>query len=430
VTVMLPTVIEGTARSHYYGLSSACRVTHELDNYFGYYGNFTNSSIWEVGYLTNLNLLSNIIEKSGDSPHYQGVALILQAFNLGILTDSWENVPWAEALQGSLNITPAYDSQESLYALVLAYLDEAIPLLDAEESFFSPGSEDLIYGGDLDKWKKLAYSLKARYLLHLGNKSNVDWNAIAEAAAQGISSSDENYQLYYNEVNLNPIHKNIALANQTGNFTITFGKMFVDMLNGVTWGVVDPRLEIIIDKGEDDEYHGLASYDEDSPGNTVDISVDTWYGKNESPLIMVSFAEMSFIMAEAQMNLGGDAMSPYQQGVEAHMNMLGVEADAIDSYVNDAGFALSGDGDLAKIMKEKYIAMVFNMETWNDMRRHDFNPDIFKGFVNVNKSNNEQVDRDGPAQRALYPTTEFSRNEDNAEANFKPIDEKMWKDKN
>lgn len=61
--VLLPTVIEGTSRSHYYGLSSACQVTHEIDNYFGYYGNFTNSSIWEVGYLTNMNLLKNIVEK-------------------------------------------------------------------------------------------------------------------------------------------------------------------------------------------------------------------------------------------------------------------------------------------------------------------------------------------------------------------------------
>jgi hypothetical protein len=303
-------------------------------------------------------------------------------------------------------------------------------LLDAETSFFIPGDDDLVYGGDIAQWKKLAHSLKARYLLHLSNKSNVDWDEIASEASQGFESSDDNFQLFYNSVNLNPIHKNIALANQTGNFTLTFGKMFVDMLNGTTWGYIDPRLPIIIDKGEDDEYHGLATYDDESPTNTVDINTSTWYGTESAPMIMMSFAELKFIEAEAQMNLGGDVQTPYVNGITAHMNMLGVDQGEMDNFFNEAAVALNGNNDLAKIMREKYIALIFNMETWNDMRRHDFDPAIFPGFVNVNSGNNEQVDRDGPAQRALYPTTEFSRNEENATANFKPIDEKMWKDKN
>ena len=430
LNVLLPTVIEGTARSHYYGIGTACQVTHELDFYFGYYGNFDNNLLWEVGYLTNLNQLKSIVDKSADSPHYKGIARVLQALNIGLMTDSWGNIPYSEALQGSLNTTPGYDSQESLYTTILEYLDEAAALLAAEESFYRPDNDDMVYGGDLSKWIKLAHSLKARYLLHLSNKSTVNWNQILDEAALGFESPADNFQLVYNSVNLNPIHKEIALANETGNFTYTFGKMFVDMLNGVTYGVVDPRLPLIVDKGSDAEYHGLASYDDDAPGNTVDISTSTWYGKNESPLLMMTYAELKFIEAEAQLKLGGDAQTPYKAGVEAHMDMVGVGQAAKADYMAQAGFALNGSNDIAKIMKEKYIALIFNPETWNDMRRYGFDTNIFKGFVNVNRTNNPQVNRDGPAYRALYPSSEFSRNADNATANFQEIDQKLWKDKN
>ena len=428
--VLLPTAIEGTARAHYYGIGTACQVTHELDFYFGYYGNFDNNSLWEVGYLTNLNQLQTIVEDSENSPYYKGIARVLQAVNLGLMTDSWENIPYSQALQGSLNTTPEYDTQESIYNTIFEYLDEAVVLLSAEESFFTPGADDLIYEGDLEKWTKLAHSLKARYLLHVSNKSSVDWNDILTAAAGGFATADDNFQLYYNSVNLNPIHKNIALANETGNFTYTFGKMFVDMLNGVSFGVVDPRLPLIVDKGDAAEYHGLASYDDDAPGNTVEISTSTWYGKNESPLIMMSFAELKFIEAEAALHTGGDAQSAYEAGVEDHMTMVGVSQAEMADYMAQPGFALNGSNDIAKIMKEKYIALIFNPETWNDMRRFDFDPNIFAGFVNVNRNNNPQVNRDGPAHRALYPTTEYSRNAANAEANYQPNEEKMWKDKN
>lgn len=430
LNVLLPTVIEATSRSHYYHISSACLVTHQVDNFFGYYGNMTMDANWETGYLTSLNLLKTIVEKAEEtgSPHYKGVARVLQALNIGLITDAWENAPLSEALTGSINTTPIYDSQEEMYNMIFSFLDEAVTLLETAESFESPGNDDLAYDGDLEKWTRLAHSLKARYLLHLTKKSPGNWNLILDEAGKGMSSSADNFQLIYNSVNLNPVHKNIALANQTGNFTYTYGKMFVDNLKGEYSGVVDPRLPLLVDKGENDEYQGLASYDDNAPAETVNISINTWYGKANSPILMMSYAELKFIEAEAQLNLGGDAQTPYQEGVESNMRMVEVNEEAIGAYVNEPGFVLNGTNDLSKIMMEKYIALIFNGESWNDMRRHNFNPNIFKGFVNVNRNNNPQVNRDGPAQRALYPTTEFSRNAKNAQENFKAIDVKMWKD--
>jgi hypothetical protein len=35
------------------------------------------------------------------------------------------------------------------------------------QPLMEPGREDSIYGGDVNKWVKAAYTLKARYQLHL-----------------------------------------------------------------------------------------------------------------------------------------------------------------------------------------------------------------------------------------------------------------------
>ncbi len=428
--VLLPNVIEKTSAAHYKAMLTANRITHQLDHVSGYYGNkITMGGNWITSYLSALNNLKIIVEKSEDkdhySPHYKGIARIIQAIHIGMITDFWENAPYSDALKGSENTTPTYDSQENLYSTLFEYLDEAIPLLEADESFYSPGKDDLIYSGDLSKWVKLAHSLKARYLLHLSNKSNVDWNKIVNEAQQGLSSNADNFQLFYNDVSLNPIYDKIALSNQTGNLTVTFGKMYVDMLNGTSYDF-DPRIEKIVDKDTFPNYEGLATYDLNAPKHTCEISTKTWYAQPSAPIIMMSYSESKFIEAEALLKSGGTAYDAYEAGIIANMEMLGLSSTKIDAYIS----ALNGSVDLEHIMKEKYIALIFNHETWNDMRRLDFNPDIFKGFVRVTEIDGKPLERTGPAQRALYPDTEFSRNNANAKSNFKSIDEKMWKDKN
>lgn len=425
LSVLLPTTIERTSAAHYNAMLSTNQVTHHLDNYFGYYGQFDANAVWEIGYLRSLNQLKDIYDRAEESPHYRGVARVLQAVNLGLMTGFWENIPYSEALQGSMNTTPAYDSQESIYGVMLNYLDEAITLLAAEQSFLKPGTDDLIYGGNLQKWTKLAYSLKARYLLHLSKRSNSNWAAIVDAASKGFSSSADNFQLVYNDVNQNPLHQ-LAKANLTGNYTYTFSYMFINALKDTRYGTADPRLEKLVTKGTSAEYFGLTSFDKEAPGNTCNIPVTSWYSLVNSPILMMSYAELKFIEAEAQLNLGGDANTPYAAGVAAHMAMVGADGTA---YMAHPDFALNGNNDLKKLMREKYIAMVYSPEFWNDMRRHDFNPNVFEGFVKVSKDNFPlATERSGPAHRALYPTSEQNRNADNVQANFKAMEVKMWKD--
>ena len=111
-----------------------------------------------------------IDQAEGSSPHFSGVAKVLTALSLGVATDLFGDIPYSEALQGSDNLTPAYDSQESIYQTIFSLLDSAISDLSQSDNVF-PLAGDLMYDGDVSKWIKAAYSLKARHYIQLSNKS-------------------------------------------------------------------------------------------------------------------------------------------------------------------------------------------------------------------------------------------------------------------
>src|SRR5699024_3497380 len=97
--------------------------------------------------------------------HTLGIAQILTAHNLATLTDLMGDVPWSEALQPGIVFTPTLDKQESIYAEINRLLDDALENLDKDSDFPSLGSQDFIYGGNIELWKKFANGLKARYLM-------------------------------------------------------------------------------------------------------------------------------------------------------------------------------------------------------------------------------------------------------------------------
>ncbi len=434
--VLLPTIIESTSSAHYSAALSAARVTHQVDHFSGYYDEFDLNSVWIKVYLKSLDNAAIMIKQAneGGSPHYEGMGKVIQAINIGMLADLWEDAPFSEAILAEGNITPSYDSQEQLYAAIMTKLNEALPLLSAEESFLSPGSDDLAYGGDLDQWIKLVHSLKARYMLHLSNKPSIDWGAILTEVDAGFTSNGDNFQVVYNSVNKNPIHSGIALSSFTGNLTLTHAKYFIDMMNGAIYTVVDPRLPFMADKGGNDDYVGMVSYPSAAPAHTTEFAVKdsnsfTWYAEEDAPILMMTYAELKFIEAEAALNTdAGRVETAYREGIKGHMDMLGVGDAERMTYMDDPLVALAGVIDLEHIMKEKYISLFMHFESWNDMRRHQYNTNVFKGFSEPDLT--ADGGRNVPAERALHPSSETNRNGTNEGLFRKDFTARMWKDQN
>ncbi|WP_228235597.1 SusD/RagB family nutrient-binding outer membrane lipoprotein [Allomuricauda sp. M10] len=412
-------------------------------------GQTSASGLWTQVYLYVLPNLEAVKVKAAETgaTHIDAIADILIAANIGIATDSWDNIPYSEAAQGPDNNFAAFDTQEQIYTEVFGLLDDAIAKLSAaDNSGFSLGSSDLIYGGDTDKWLRAAYSLKARYQLHLVNKGIVTPAEVLATVENGFTSNADNFAMYYDEKNINPWYSEEILARRTGNLSKDIASQIVSSMNGDYYpflgGLVeiDPRLPLFAENNDEAEYKGFVSGGGGIAPDGTDANTrfreDGFYTSVDSPLMLITYAEVLFIKAEAAFLANGGtetsvgssatAYTAYMDGVAASMDMYGV--DGAD-YLADGAIAV-GEGALSlhHIMKEKYIHNFLNPETFVDYRRYDFSDDVFTGLEI--RSEVESADTEFPGQwfrRANYPDTELTRNEANVLANQQtPVTPVWW----
>lgn len=130
----------------------------------------TFDDFWNSFYVVELNNLHllNVQATANGNKKYAGIAKILTAYTLGAATDLWGDIPYSEAFDGTANTTPVYDKQEDIYKSIQALLDSAIIAINTDEGK-TPGTDDYFYNGDMAKWSKMAYTLKARYYITLTN---------------------------------------------------------------------------------------------------------------------------------------------------------------------------------------------------------------------------------------------------------------------
>ncbi|MFA6951254.1 MAG: SusD/RagB family nutrient-binding outer membrane lipoprotein, partial [Lentimicrobiaceae bacterium] len=91
----------------------------------------TYNNIWDAAYenLYNLKIIINKTSEGGSEEgnyHTLGIAQILTAYNLAMLTDLMGDVPYSEALQPGVIYQPKLDKQEELYTEIFSLLNNAI----------------------------------------------------------------------------------------------------------------------------------------------------------------------------------------------------------------------------------------------------------------------------------------------------------------
>ena len=410
------------------------------------------TSAWSEIYLYALPNLNTILSKAEEtnSNHFSGIAKVLVAINLGLGTDSYGAIPYSQASFGSDNLKPAFDSQESIYSSVNSLLDEAIQELSASNaSEFSPGTGDIVYGGDSEQWLRAAYTLKARYALHLTEVDGLDAaNRSLTFLENGFTSNDDDFEIFFEERNLNPWHSREVLSPNTGNVHDKVGDQLVSYMNGSSYPftnpdlVFDPRLpEYADNEGEEgDPFRGYVSGGDgassDGEDANTDFSDSGFYTSLDSPIVIISYAEAQFIRAEAEFLINGgtptstgstiDAYTAYMEGIQANMEKLGVDGSV---YLTDGAIAV-GETNLMlnHIMKEKYIANFLNPETFVDFRRYDFSSDVFVDLELPLDSDEGEFSGEWFV-RAVYPDREETRNPENVLANKKSPIEPVWWDR-
>ena len=174
-------------------------------------GNYFYSSYWNPvngicttayqqlfvgGLCNNQDLYDKAMEQG--AYHFAAVSKMFNAIGYMIMTDLYGEMPYTDAC--SENATPVYDNGKTIYLGCLKELDEAIELFGRTQEAGAPALANCDWwnGGNIDKWTKLAYLLKARYGVKLSKKANgsladgkYDPDAILAALAKGPQSIND-----------------------------------------------------------------------------------------------------------------------------------------------------------------------------------------------------------------------------------------------
>lgn len=312
------------------------------------------TSMYTEIFMNSIVLIDKAENTEGkESPHNAGVAKTIMATTLGIATDVFGAMPYSEAFMGNENaLTPIYDTQEQIYATLNSTLDDAIADLSSTSNLVNIGG-DVIYGGDAAKWLKAAYSIKARHALQMSAKNGASaYTAALALVANGFASNADDYEVPWEASNKNPFYQ--FMDERTD---IRMGATMVDLMKLND----DPRIPFFCELAADDVYRGsiIGSLDESASYLGSYIA-----GKSASSVIM-SYAELKFIEAEALFMTGGDAQAAYEAAVAASVLRVTGDANAdwLDANINGVTITLE------LIMTQKYIATFGTNQAYSDYRR-------------------------------------------------------------
>jgi hypothetical protein len=337
------------------------------------------------GTLNNLQIL--IDQNQATNPVYAGVAKIQKAYVISLATDLWGDVPYSQAGQGLKFPQPRFDAQQDIYLgntslgiqSLFDLVKDGIADLD-KTSTVRPGTDDLVYKGDVAKWKRAANTMLLKFAMQIANKNAtlakstiqsvidgnnyINSNLLDFEVPFGTSQGNQNTHYSFNNVNRTSdlmLGSRFLALMKTLNDTVRLAKFytkptgtFVALENGAaqTLATLPPL------------------------ANRSKYNVYVTGANGEAPVRLLTNFQTQFILAESALVLGttGDANAYYQAGIKASMGKAGMTVAEIDKYFTDnpSIVTLSGTTDQkrAQVLTQKYIAWVGNaIEAYNDWRR-------------------------------------------------------------
>lgn len=303
------------------------------------------------GSMMDLHLMIQQADKKAYNA-YAGIGRLLMAYNLMMATDMFGDIPYSDAFKGSEGVKPKYDKQEDIYTSIQTLVAAArTNLTNANPGGQTPSIDDIIYGGDTDKWLKFADVLEARAWLHLAKRSSANYGkALAAIAGKGFTSNADNAVFAFGttETSASPWYQFTTQRQGYIGFSEGALNTLMDTLTGITAPTVDPR---------------RATY------QTLHTE-EGMYGKPDFVMPFITFAEQKFIEAECLLANGdaAGAKTAYMAGVSASLDENGV------SVADKAAYLANPKVDVATvtlndIMQQKYIALYTSPEVWTDWRR-------------------------------------------------------------
>ena len=415
-------------RNYLYGFTQQLMGCWNTTNYGGRHtiADSEMSRIWTSFYTNAIkNLTDAEFRTSGDESNVNinAVTKIYRVYMMSIITDIYGDVPCSEAGQGYVGriFNPVYDTQEDIYDSFFKDLAEAVEALDESKDAVTG---DLIYNGDISKWRKLANSLRLRFAMRISNaapeKAETEFEA-ALAAEGGImeNSGDDALIKYmdvafsfgqdsYSDYRSNALSK-LLFGNDPANNpsyicstlfnelydngdprTFMISRCYYDGLMSAT--SPDNRVDLtqeMIDKGIafNPNVPGAYSwepwptgYDSDilarmaetNPSIPVRAERETEpklannFLRGNNPGVVMTSAEVKFLLAEAALNNweagGEDAETYYTEGVRAAIDFLTERYDCDEVSQEDFDEYIANGGSFGHTEAQNREAI--NTQAW------------------------------------------------------------------
>lgn len=368
------------------------------------------------------------------------MARIVQAYAFMVLSDTYGDIPYFDGGKGFTDqvVFPTYDAQQDIYPDIFQELQSAVAGLNA-----AGGTEnsEVLYGGDIDKWKRLGNSLLVRAGMRLSKVDESQAQQIVAAAYQAgtMQSNEDNFVIRHDNNYQNAFGATLN-GTEANNFFLV--ATFVDYLKenddprlgaiavryvGATSGPeqtadrasTDPAVQIGMPMGNDNnsavtaaENAGLASfYDFTQADRTRVVKVD-------APMYLATYAQTQLLLAEAAQRgwINGDAAEFFENGVRAHMEQMAdydpastIEGAAIEAYL--AAHPYDSGNALEQINTQYWVASFLNgPEAFANFRRSGY-PEIAPNpFPSQDLTSEEFI------RRLTYPSSEIGVNTDNVNA--------------
>lgn len=376
-------------------------------------------------------------EEQEDYNVYMYIISISKALETSIATDLFGNMPYSEAFTARSDnqiLFPKYDTQQEIYYAILDDLKEAADglgatVLNDSEVHRSLTVQDLVYGGDIVKWQKLANSLRLRLAMRISDVDAAKATAVISDLADEvlIESNDDNTIFEaLGPDGLNGVGEAYNLSNRThydfrqydNNYAPAF---FVDEMNRTE----DPRLPITYSYAE--AAGGYVGYSNDPRQIPATVNRDyvsildtaTFEENLYFPGIAMTASEVHFLKAEAIQRgfMSGDVEGEYNKGVRTSVEfyywlrnlnpdsqVTAPDAAAVDEFIARTTYTAGDPLEAIWTQKRIHLGISMPMESWSEFRRTDF-PKLSR-YVMGGTYYQRPV-------RLLYSTNEALQNEEN-----------------
>jgi len=294
------------------------------------------------------------------------------------LVNTFGDIPYSESLKPDEILTPKYDDAKTIYLDLIKRIDAVTATIKPSAAGYS----DLVYGGNMTKWKKFANSIKLRLGINLADVDPaLSKTTVESAIAAGVISSDsEAYKFSYDGNTFsNPVFDNLVAS---GRNDFLPSQLTINTMSSLS----DPRMDVWFTKVGGVYKGGVFGELNDPYTNFSQLG--PYFRSATTASNLLSYAEVAFIKAEAAARgyaAGGTAAVLYDTAVTASMNENGVNPANTITYL--AANPYNAVNWKQSIGVQAWIAL-FNrgFASWNFTRRLD-SPTL----VNPPKSNLSSV---------------------------------------